>query len=101
MAIETRGRALVLIDERFLHDLLGIPDGFRVLGTTFDPLRLCVVVHLEGDALLQVPQGEIAPVIEPVMRRERRMNDALEWESRTTIEWPLPSGETLIGSSFS
>jgi hypothetical protein len=94
-----KGRVLVRLDERFLHELLGLPDDVRVLGSAFDPMGLHVVVHLESDRFPMEEQGARLPEISPTATCERRLNDSLEWETHTHVEWPLPSGDTITADT--
>jgi hypothetical protein len=84
-----RRRAAVLLDETLLHDLLQVPhDGTRIVGTTFDALRMCVIIHLESPHLPLVDPSEMSPIIQPITHQEEEICDCGRGQTRTTVEWP-------------
>ncbi len=56
-----RRRALVLLDEQLIANILGLPEGVRVIGIRDDFARLGVMVMVEGDSLDPVPEGVEPP----------------------------------------
>lgn len=64
MSTDVRRRAVIRLTHSEIARYLDLPDGLRITGILPDPLRLDILVVVEGDGLEPVASGCEPPVID-------------------------------------
>lgn len=58
---------------------IGLPDEVEIVGATWDPDRAVFAILLRGDRFPSVPEGDMVPMVCPVVRREDGEPERVEW----------------------
>ena len=82
----TAGR--LQVSTQLLADALGLPAGCRIENAEFDHGMGCVVLHLVGEGLPAVPEGQAAQFV--TLRFRLQPAVVVSWAHAPDKEWEAP-----------
>lgn len=92
---ETFHGGVIYISFEALIDLLQLPEQWKVMGTSLEPMRRAIAIAVSHESLPIVPECEDLPRIEPHYRR-KNVQELPRYAELTNISvWDASTGKSI------